>query len=96
MNGEIIQLSDTVSMIFEVMDLSQASPATVSRCGMVYMEPRSLGWRPLLESWTNELPEYWNADRKSFVVSVIDWLLPSCLKFVRGHCKVRPCVRSML
>ena len=50
-NSERIKLNNTMHMLFEVQDLAVASPATVSRCGMVYMDPSALGWRPYVKSW---------------------------------------------
>lgn len=46
-----------MTMMFEVADLSQASPATVSRCGMVYLEPSILGLQPFVECWLKRLPD---------------------------------------
>lgn len=46
-----------MTMMFEVADLAVASPATVSRCGMVYLEPSILGLKPFVECWVRKLPE---------------------------------------
>jgi dynein heavy chain len=50
-NGERIRLLKHCSMLFEVYDLQYASPATISRCGMVYVDPKNLGYYPFYERW---------------------------------------------
>jgi len=44
-----------MTMMFEVQDLAVASPATVSRCGMVYLEPSILRLSPFIDSWLTRL-----------------------------------------
>ena len=83
-SGEVIRLTNEMRMMFEVQDLVAASPATVSRCGMVYMEPHQLGWRPLVASWVAALPSSMRLDHGDFLQDAADWLLPHCLAYVRG------------
>ncbi|KAI9009714.1 dynein heavy chain and region D6 of dynein motor-domain-containing protein [Gaertneriomyces semiglobifer] len=52
-NGERIRLQKHAALLFEVGDLQYASPATVSRCGMVYMDPKNLGYKPFFQRWVN-------------------------------------------
>ena len=83
MSGEIIQLAPTTNLIFEPMDLEVASPATVSRCGMIYMEPSSLGWRPLVKSWMNKLPETLNESYKNALNDMFERFVDPCLQLLR-------------
>lgn len=54
-SGSIIKLKPTMTIMFEVADLAVASPATVSRCGMVFLEPSRLGYDVLIYSYCNTL-----------------------------------------
>ncbi|KAJ1441552.1 dynein heavy chain, N-terminal region 2-domain-containing protein, partial [Ochromonadaceae sp. CCMP2298] len=62
-NGQRIKLKQEMKCLFEVNDLEVASPATVSRIGVVYMTPSDLGWFPYVQSWVprampKELPAW--------------------------------------
>jgi len=71
--------------MFEVEDLAVASPATVSRCGMVYVEPASLGLEPYFISWLNTLPPKVEANPRirDMLKSIGDKLLEIGCYFVR-------------
>ena len=83
MSGEIIQLAPTTNLIFEPMDLEQASPATVSRCGMIYMEPSSLGWRPIVKSWFNTFPKLLNESHHKVINDMFERFVDPCLQMIR-------------
>jgi len=53
-SGEIIKLTKWMTMMFEVEDLQHASPATVSRCGMVFLESKNLSWWAIVKSYFNK------------------------------------------
>ncbi|KAL5967709.1 Dynein heavy chain 10 axonemal [Taenia solium] len=50
-NGERIKLQPYCALLFEVGDLRFASPATVSRCGMVYVDPKNLSYEAYWNAW---------------------------------------------
>jgi len=88
MSGEIISMSQPMSLIFETQDLSQASPATVSRCGMIYLEPSALGWRPMFKSWLSTMPAVFQKEENNQLIKALfESFVDPCLYFVHHYCK---------
>ena len=50
-NGSRYKLKPYCKLLFEVFDLQYASPATISRSGMVYAPKEELGYEPYFLSW---------------------------------------------
>lgn len=87
-NSERIKLTPWVHMVFEVEDLSQASPATVSRCGMVYMDPLHLGWKTIVKSWLNTAQNFnLDGDLKQHLLALYEQHYQKAIKFVQRNCK---------
>ncbi|CAK6435519.1 unnamed protein product [Pipistrellus nathusii] len=85
-SGEIIKLTEEMTMMFEVQDLAVASPATVSRCGMVYLEPSILGHMPFVECWLKRMPAVFKPYQEHFKILFVCFLEES-ITFVRSSVK---------
>jgi len=87
-NGERIKLKVEMRMLFEVMDLEVASPATVSRLGVVFLTPGDLGWMPFVQSWVpRKMPEGASDEMKARLLSNFEKLITPALKYTRKYCK---------
>lgn len=56
-SNERIPLSAGMRLIFEVSNLRNATPATVSRGGVLYINESDVGWKPFMDSWMERSKE---------------------------------------
>lgn len=78
-SGEVISMTPQMSVIFETLNLAQASPATVSRCGMVYFEPNTLRWETFAESWLERCDRRWANEGSKLIMPLLRWIIPPVL-----------------
>ncbi|XP_064554393.1 dynein axonemal heavy chain 2 isoform X2 [Drosophila montana] len=83
-NSERITMPPQVSLLFEVGDLAVASPATVSRCGMVYNDYNDWGWRPYVDAWLQKLKIKAYSE---FLRIHFESILPNLLEYKHVRCK---------
>lgn len=80
-------MSNSMNLIFETGDLDQASPATVSRCGMVFMDPMQLGVVALIKSFVDGplvklLPR--QGGQVKLMHQILLWIVPPTLAATKG------------
>ncbi|XP_074525804.1 dynein axonemal heavy chain 10 [Halichoeres trimaculatus] len=87
-NGERIRLQNHCALLFEVGDLQYASPATVSRCGMVFVDPKNLRYSPYWQRWVINRPdreqEVLNQLFEKYVHSSIDMIVDGIVDGKQG------------
>jgi dynein heavy chain len=91
LSGEIIKLSPVTNMIFEVADLAVASPATVSRVGVIFIEPVKMGWRPMIKSWIDTLPDRIKETQANQIYELFDAHFDAAVNVLRTLKMPIPC-----
>ncbi|NXF83974.1 DYH9 protein, partial [Sclerurus mexicanus] len=83
-SNERIALKPTMRLLFEISHLRMATPATVSRAGILYINPSDLGWNPPVSSWIDQREI--QSERANLTI-LFDKYLPVCLDTLRTRFK---------
>ncbi|WBY55407.1 dynein heavy chain [Plasmodium yoelii yoelii] len=90
-NNDRIPMTDNTKIAFEVENLNNASPATVSRTGIVYISDNDLGYKPFIYSWLSKIKDinvYGNTLFTIFNKLFVFYLDKiKILQFLRENCK---------
>lgn len=72
-------------LLFEISNLRSATPATVSRAGILYINPTDLGWNPYAASWMDTRS---NPTEKATLVVLFEKYVPVCLEALKTKFKI--------
>uniref|UniRef100_A0A3B4DVC9 Dynein, axonemal, heavy polypeptide 9 like n=1 Tax=Pygocentrus nattereri TaxID=42514 RepID=A0A3B4DVC9_PYGNA len=83
-SNERISLTSSMRLLFEISHLKAATPATVSRAGILYVNPQDLGWGSYVASWIDTRQA--QSERANLSI-LFDKYVPYCLEQVRCNLK---------
>ena len=79
-SNERIALTKHMRLIFEIYTLKHATPATVSRAGILYLNPQDLAWNASVTSW---LTTRTDPNENSTLASLFNKYVPSTAEVLR-------------
>ncbi|XP_023606561.1 dynein heavy chain 11, axonemal, partial [Myotis lucifugus] len=79
-SNERVALAPSMRLLFEIHHLRTATPATVSRAGVLYVNPQDLGWNPYVASWIDRRQ---HQSEKANLTILFDKYVPACLDKLR-------------
>lgn len=83
-SNERIALTKAMRLLFEISNLRTATPATVSRAGILFINPADLGWNPPIASWIDTRA---NSVERTNLIILFDKYVPPCLEALRTKFK---------
>eukprot|EP00916_Digyalum_oweni_P005776 GHVL01010034.1.p1 GENE.GHVL01010034.1~~GHVL01010034.1.p1 ORF type:complete len:2742 (+),score=421.27 GHVL01010034.1:35-8227(+) len=89
-SNERIPLKPHMKMLFEIRDLNFATPATVSRAGIVYIsDERGNQWRSYVKSWLLRMKDAWSSETILLLERLFfEKYAPKTLQFIARQCKL--------
>ena len=75
-SNERIPLTPPMRLLFEIADLRNASPATVSRAGVIFVNEDDIGWMPFVSTWLETRPD---KDQASNLLTLVNKYVPKVM-----------------
>ncbi|CAF3576543.1 unnamed protein product [Rotaria sordida] len=80
-SNERIPFNETMRLLFEISHLKTATPATVSRAGILYVSTNDIGYSPVYVSWVEQRES--NNERNQLLL-LFDKYIPRCLELLKS------------
>jgi len=81
-SGERFSITNSMSIIFETTSTMEISPSIISRCGIIYIDVHSIGWRPYVLS---HIAKSFYDGYNEILCALFDWAIDPCLNYLKEN-----------